>query len=94
MIEVGLGVATSLLTDLIKYVNNKLRNTALAGDGAFLVLGVVSIVVGSVKVFYVDGTEFSWGNLASSIGSIFAVANVYFTLIAKKLGINVVSKKE
>jgi len=83
-----LGIAASLATELVKFINLKVDSfPPLRGKGAFLVALVAAVAGGAIKVFAIDNVPFTWTAFTASSAQIFAYAQIYFVLIADKLGL-------
>lgn len=87
-----LGIVSSYLAELITWINKKLENTHLKGDGAFIVSLLAGLVGGSVKVFYFDHVAFDLHNLTAlgaSFSEVWTISQVYFLFIIKKFSLDV-----
>lgn len=82
-----LGIAASLATEIITWINAKLSGTVLQGKGAFI-LSIVVALIGATASVYVKG-DFSWSELSATGAQIWAVSQLYFVLIAQWLGLEV-----
>lgn len=97
MLTVGLiGIVSSVLADVIAWVNAKLANTSLSGNGAFIVSLVAALIGGLVKVFYMDHMPFpslsdfaSWDKVYVAFSQVWVVSQVYFTFVAQKFNLRV-----
>lgn len=87
IVTLGLwGIGASLVTEAITWVNKKLTKTVLAGRGSFIVIFVISFVAAAVHL----GFDFSsWTAVWQKVAEVFTVSQLWFTLIATKLGIEV-----
>lgn len=86
MLLVLLGLISSVLTSLVKWINDKLSNTALQGDGALLV-SVIMALTGSVAFHLYMGTLVLYPPqlLIITFGTVFATADLYYRVIVEKL---------
>lgn len=90
MLSIGLlGIASSILTEVVTWVNKKLSTTPLKNDGSFIVVACISIILAVVKLFFVQHLAFNWNDLVGTSSAIFAAAEIYFVFIASKLGLTV-----
>lgn len=89
MIITLVAIGSSVLTELITWINKKLDGTPLKGNGAFLVVFFLSIFGAAIKMFYFDHVAFSLSTLVAQAGEIFSVSQLYFTFIASKFGLTV-----
>ena len=91
IVTIGLlGIASSIVAELITYVNKKLTGTLLQGNGAFLVILAIALIGAFVKIAFTQGiTVLSIQDVAQQFAYIFTVSQAYFVLIATKLGITV-----
>ncbi len=87
MVEVLLGVGSSLLTEAAAWVNSKLSNTPLAGDGAYIVSIGVALLVALAKTAYAG--ELDLTHVATTATEVWAVSQVWYQLIASKMGLTV-----
>jgi branched-subunit amino acid transport protein len=83
-----LGIVASLVAEFVTWLNKKLSGTVIQGQGAFLFSLVIAFAIAVIEVlirhFNIDVSGFL--ALATSI---FGVAQVWFYLIAKNLGLTV-----
>lgn len=87
-----IGIASSYLAEFVTWINQKLQNTLLKGDGAFLLSLFAALVGGAVKVFYFDHVAFDLHNLTAitaSFTEIWTISQVYFLFIMKKFSLDV-----
>lgn len=82
-----LGIATSIVTEVVTWLNAKFNGTLLQGKAAFIVTLVVSLIGGAFKVGFSHITD--WSSLLTAFSQVFAVSQVYFALVAKTLGLEV-----
>ena len=80
-----IGLIGSVLTSLIKWLNNKLRNTTLRGKGAQLLATVISLI-GSTTYLYVNHMlDFSnWQVAVLTFTAIHGTADLYYKYIVEK----------
>lgn len=87
-----LGLGSSVITEIIAWVNALLNGTGLTslkGKGAFLVAMVISFVVALGQA--TASGQFSWSHLGADWSMIFAASQVIFVFIVEWLGITVPS---
>lgn len=96
-----LGIATSIVAELVTWLNKKFTGTVLQGNGAFIIALIVGVFGGLIKVFYIDGQPFpttlnysSLQNFFPAFAQVWTVANIYFVLIAKNLKLEVKEEKK
>lgn len=87
MNEILLGIGSSLLTEAIAWVNQKLSTTPLAGKGAFIVSLAMALAISSVKLSVAHQLDLT--HLVDSVTKIWAASQVWFYLIATQVGIEV-----
>lgn len=89
MITAGLiGIGAALITEAIAWVNKKLNNTPIQGQGAFLVVLGVSFV-GALLVAFFQQAGISWTILGVNFATVFATSQVFFYWIMKTTGLTV-----
>lgn len=87
-----LGIAASLVTEFVRWIDKKLVGSPLEGRGAFLLAFWISFIIATFKV-----TIFDWNLEIAQLlrsawvtfGSIFALSQVWFQLIAKTFNLRV-----
>jgi|GEM_PF-1596900 len=83
-----LGIAASLVAELVTWINKKLTGTVIQGQGAFLFSFLIALIIATGEVlirhFNVDVS-----GLVTIVMSIFGVAQVWFYIVAKNLGLTV-----
>jgi hypothetical protein len=88
-----LGILSSTVAEIVTALNKKLNGTVLAGDAAFLIALFVSLVGAVAKTMIAPGFTWSmltdWATIGTTFGGIFAVSQVYFVFIVKKLNLDV-----
>lgn len=88
MLTIGIiGIISSVSTEFITWFNGKLSDTPLKGTAAFITVSVLSIVGAITKVVFFDKVALDWENVGTASSQIFAVAQVYYALIASKLNL-------
>lgn len=80
-----LGLASSIVAELISWLSKKLQGTPLQGSASFIVAAVIAFIGAGVKLA-IDGGQ---GNLFADFSYVFSVSEVYFNLVAKNLGLTV-----
>jgi hypothetical protein len=92
-----LGILSSIASETVTFINKKLKGTVLAGTAAFLIAFGMSIVIAVAKQLYTSGFEISslthWSSISATFGQVFTWSQVYFTLIVKKLTLDVQPKE-
>lgn len=90
-IAIGLGILSSIATEIITWLNKSLSGTVLQGDGAFIVATIVSFAIATITVVSVPGFHLStnWQGLVGFFSVVFTSAQIWFVLVAKKLGLDV-----
>jgi hypothetical protein len=84
-----LGIAASLVTEAVRWIDKKLVGTKLEGRGAFLLAFSISFVIAAFKVTIFDRVPPLADAMRSAwltFGAIFALSQVWFQLIAKTFG--------
>lgn len=88
-----LGILSSVAAEVITALNKKLKGTVLEGDAAFLLVFGISFIGAAIKEVITPG--FTWPKLldlnalGSTFAEIFAVSQVYFMFVMKKLHLDV-----
>jgi hypothetical protein len=84
-----LGIASSLVAELVTWINKKLSGTVMKGNGAFIVALLIALVGGGIKVL-LDGFKITdWSTFGTYFAQVFAISQIWFYLIAQKLGLQV-----
>lgn len=96
MLVILIGILSSVASEVVTALNNKLKGTVLQGDAAFLVAGVVSVFGAAFKVFYFDGVALpsmsdlsAWKAVAPAFTEVWTVSQLFFTLVTSKLSLDV-----
>lgn len=93
LITILLGIATSMIAEVVAAINKKLSNTPLKGDGAFLVAFALALIGSVAKEVAMPGFTWSaltdWGNMSATFSEVFAVSQVYFLFVVKKLNLDI-----
>ena len=84
-----LGVLASLATEVITYIDAKLSNTVLKGDGALLLSAVIALVIAAIKVFSTNAV--TWTGLGAEFGQVWAMSQVFFLVVVQTLHLDVSS---
>ena len=90
LISILLGIATSLATELVRWIDKKLVGTPAEGRGAFLLAFALAFLASALKVLVFDrmpGIALVLRSSWHTVTIIFTVSQVYFHLIAKPLGL-------
>lgn len=91
MIEVTLfGIASSLATEVVTWLNKAWTDTVLHGRGAFFLSLVIALLVAAGKLLFVDHVGVgSWEELISFTSQVWTISQIWFVLIATRLGLDV-----
>lgn len=92
-----LGLASSVATEVVKWLNKKLVRTPLQGDAALLLSVVLALLAGLVRVALVDvpfGHVWSVESFLALSATAFGVSQLYFRTIAKWLDLKVSSPSQ
>lgn len=96
IISLLLGILSSVVAEVVTWVNKKLANTTLKGDGAFLLALVVSFIIALVKQIALHGLVSIDINHLSALGAtfseVFAASQVWFYWIVQKFNLDVPSE--
>jgi hypothetical protein len=87
-----LGIASSVATELVKYLNSKLTWKPLAGKAALLLSIVLALIAGFVRIVIIDvplGYIWSVETLIALSVTAFGWSQLYFRTIAKWFGLTV-----
>ena len=88
---IGVGVLSSVIAEVITWLNSKLSGTVLKGDGAFLLATVVAIICGFVKVWY-SGVPFTnVTNLWVTFAQVWTASQAFFVIIVQTFNLDVKS---
>lgn len=95
MLTILLGILSSVAAEVVTALNERLKNTVLKGDGAFLLAFGMAAVGAAIKEVMLPGFQISdltnMTKLAADFSEIFAVSQVYFLLVMQKLNLDVQS---
>lgn len=96
MLVILIGILSSVASEVVTALNNKLKGTVLQGDAAFIIAGGISILGAAFKVFYFDGVPLpsandlsAWKAVAPAFTEVWTVSQLFFTLVTSKLGLDV-----
>lgn len=85
-----LGIASSIVTELVTWLNKVTTGTVLQGKGAFIVSLFLAFVGAAFRIGFTQSLSFGDWHAWATIGSqIWAVSQVYFVLIAQTFGLEV-----
>ena len=84
------GLASSLVAELIVWLNQKLSGTVLKGDAAWLLAAAVAIIAATVKVV-AGGVPTNWSMFATECATIWTVSHVFFVAIVQQFNLDVQS---
>lgn len=87
VISILLGIVSSVVAEFITFVNKKLSGTVLKGNGAFLVIFAIALIGAAIKQATSGIQIANLNDFIYQFGIIFSASQVYFTLIATKLGL-------
>lgn len=78
-----LGVAASILAEVISWVSKKIEGTPFKGDGAQIVILIVSFVGAIVKVLTGGYQVVDFPTLLVFFSQVYAVSQIYFLFIGQ-----------
>jgi len=85
-----LGIASSLVAELVSVVNKWLSGTPFKGQAAFWIAAIAALIAGFVKEFYFNGgLPLSWSELVTFSVAAFGISQIWFGTIATWLGLQV-----
>ncbi len=84
-----LGVLSSIVAELVTWLNAKLSGTVLKGKAAFLFALIVALLGGAFQVWHNGIPLNDWGALYTSFSQIWAVSQVFFIFIVQQFGLDV-----
>lgn len=88
-----LGILSSVAAEAVTALNKRLTGTVLQGNAAFLIALGISLIGAFIKIAMTPGFTFAsllnYQMLYLNLTQIFAIAQVYFFLVTKKLGLDV-----
>lgn len=84
----SIGVLSSIVAELITWINKKLSGTVLNGKGAFILAFIVAVVGAIVKIFFIDHAA-SWSNFWEEVPKIWTIAQLFFVAIVEGLKLDV-----
>jgi len=93
MLTILIGILSSTAAEFVTALNKKLQGTLLQGDAAFLIAFGMALPAAAIKEVLTPG--FAWSDLtnlatmAKDFGEVFAVSQVYFVIVVKKLNLDV-----
>ena len=78
-----LGIASSLIAELVSLVNTWLGNGPFKGQGAWWIAAVAALLAGFVKEFWFSGVSVaSWSDLLLYSGAAFGISQAWFGTIS------------
>ena len=78
-----LGIASSLVAELVSLVNKWLGNGPFKGQGAWWIAAVVALVAGFVKEFYFSGVSVvTWSDFLQYSVLAFGISQIWFGTIS------------
>jgi hypothetical protein len=86
---ISLGVLSSLVAEVITWINKKLSGTVLKGDGAFLLAAFVALIGGAFQVWHAGIPLTNLDALWVSFVQIWAVSQVFFLGVVQMFGLDV-----
>ena len=90
MLTLILGLATTIVAELVTWLNKKLSGTVLTGDAAWLLAAGAAIIAAAVKVF-ISGVPTSWTAFGTDCATIWTISQVFFIWIVQKFNLDVQS---
>lgn len=88
-----LGILSSVAAEIVTAINKKLTGTVLEGDGAFLLAFGLSIVGAGIAEVMTPGFTLAslldWPTLVARFSEAFAISQLFFVFITKKLNLDV-----
>ncbi len=78
-----LGIAASILTEAISWVNKKIQGTPFKGDGAQIVILIISFIGAIVRVLISGYQVIDFPTLLALFSQVYAVSQVYFLFIGQ-----------
>lgn len=85
-----LGIASSIASEVITWINKKLSGTVLVGDGAWLLSAAVAIILATAKVL-MSGIPTDWVSFTTECAMIWATSQVFFIWIVQQFNVDVPS---
>lgn len=82
-----IGFASSIVAEVITWINAKLSGTVLKGDGAFLFAAFISLIAAIVEVFIVPTA--TWHQFVSQFSLVWASSQAFFLLVVQLFGLDV-----
>ena len=86
-----LGVASTVATEVVTWLNKILSGTVLKGLGAFILSLVVSVAIASGQVILAGPGVMTWAQFIADLAQIWAVSQVVFVLVIQKLNLDLPS---
>lgn len=86
-----IGIAVSLFTEAITWLDKKLSGTTLKGDGAFILSAAIAFFAAAVQVAIAFPGPLSLSALGLYFAQVWAVSQVFFIGIYQMLGLDVSS---
>lgn len=87
-----LGLATTLIAELITWLNKELSNTVLKGDAAWLLAAIVAVLAACIKVFWFGGgVPADWPTFLADLATIWSISQVFFLWVVQRFNIDVSS---
>jgi hypothetical protein len=88
MTTILLGVAASIATEVVTWLNARLNGTVLKGDGAFILAAIVALVA-SVGKLVLSGGNLS--DLPTDFATVWATSQVFFMVVMQALNLDIPS---
>lgn len=86
MTIVLLGIAASIATEIVTWINARLTNTVLKGDGAFLLAFVIALILATWHFIVTGGSFVDFG---TSVATIWASSTAFFYIVVQGLGLDI-----
>lgn len=77
-----LGFVSSLVTELLTWLNKKLSGTVLSGDAAWILSALVAIGIATFKILH-SGAPTSWATFSTQCATIWSLSQVYFMAVVQ-----------
>lgn len=85
------GLASSIVSEVIVWLNKKFSGTVLTGDASWLLAAVVAIIAATVQVLW-SGLPTNWVQFTTECATIWTVSQVFFVWIVQQFNLDVQSK--
>lgn len=90
ILSILIGFGSSIVTEVITWINKKITGTAFQGQGAFLFSFSIAIVLAFLKVIVLPLVPASFvQNFLLEVSLVFAASQVFFQWVIKLFSLNV-----